>query len=106
MNWSASVYWYSGHCVCVVQVDLYGGYLNFKVSYSLQRGGSEPKEKPDVVLSGNGQKFIYRRGNPTLPDTVNHRQIKFTEVSHMAYICSYKGYFILSENKKQIKSQF
>uniref|UniRef100_A0A9J8CDW3 Heparan sulfate proteoglycan 2 n=1 Tax=Cyprinus carpio carpio TaxID=630221 RepID=A0A9J8CDW3_CYPCA len=61
------------------KVDLYGGYLNFKVSYSLQRGGTEPKEKPDVVLSGNGQKFIYRRGNPTLPDTINNRQIKFTE---------------------------
>uniref|UniRef100_A0A8C1UIE5 Heparan sulfate proteoglycan 2 n=1 Tax=Cyprinus carpio TaxID=7962 RepID=A0A8C1UIE5_CYPCA len=61
------------------KVDLYGGYLNFKVSYSLQRGGSEPKEKPDVVLSGNGQKFIYRRGNPTLPDTINKRQIRFTE---------------------------
>uniref|UniRef100_A0A671MKX5 Basement membrane-specific heparan sulfate proteoglycan core protein-like n=1 Tax=Sinocyclocheilus anshuiensis TaxID=1608454 RepID=A0A671MKX5_9TELE len=61
------------------KVDLYGGYLNFKVSYSLQRGGSELKEKPDVVLSGNGQKFIYRRGDPTLPDTINHRQIKFTE---------------------------
>lgn len=103
MNWSASVSWYSGHCVCVVQVDLYGGYLNFKVSYSLQRGGSEPKEKPDVVLSGNGQKFIYRRGNPTLPDTINHRQIKFTEVSHMAYTCSYKGYLKI---KKQLKSQF
>ncbi|KAF4096635.1 hypothetical protein G5714_022604 [Onychostoma macrolepis] len=61
------------------KVDLYGGYLNFKVNYSLQRDGSEPKEKPDVVLSSNGQKFIYRRGNPTLPNTINHRQIKFTE---------------------------
>ncbi|XP_016113250.1 LOW QUALITY PROTEIN: basement membrane-specific heparan sulfate proteoglycan core protein-like [Sinocyclocheilus grahami] len=61
------------------KVDLYGGYLNFKVSYSLQRGGSELKEKPDVVLSGNGQKYIYRRGDPTLPDTINHREIKFTE---------------------------
>ncbi|XP_051735859.1 basement membrane-specific heparan sulfate proteoglycan core protein isoform X14 [Ctenopharyngodon idella] len=61
------------------KVDSYGGYLKFKVSYSLQRGGSEPKEKPDVVLSGNGHKLIYRRGNPTLPDTINHREIKFTE---------------------------
>ncbi|XP_073678802.1 basement membrane-specific heparan sulfate proteoglycan core protein-like [Garra rufa] len=61
------------------KVDSYGGYLRFKVSYSLQRGGSEPKEKPDVVLSGNGQKFIYRRGDPTLPDTINQREIKFTE---------------------------
>ncbi|XP_067302205.1 basement membrane-specific heparan sulfate proteoglycan core protein isoform X7 [Pseudorasbora parva] len=61
------------------KVDSYGGYLKFKVSYSLQRGGSEPKEKPDVVLSGNGQKLIYHRGNPTLPDTINHREIKFTE---------------------------
>ncbi|XDV46077.1 hypothetical protein PO909_014036, partial [Leuciscus waleckii] len=61
------------------KVDSYGGYLKFKVSYSLQRGGSEPKEKPDVVLSGNGQKFIYRRGNPTFPDTINNREVKFTE---------------------------
>ncbi|XP_067227657.1 basement membrane-specific heparan sulfate proteoglycan core protein isoform X17 [Chanodichthys erythropterus] len=61
------------------KVDSYGGYLKFKVSYSLQRGGSEPKEKPDVVLSGNGHRFIYRRGNPTLPDTINNREIKFTE---------------------------
>ncbi|XP_050953195.1 basement membrane-specific heparan sulfate proteoglycan core protein isoform X16 [Labeo rohita] len=61
------------------KVDSYGGYLRFKVSYSLQRGGSEPKEKPDVVLSGSGQKFIYRRGDPTLPDTINQREIKFTE---------------------------
>ncbi|XP_026099662.1 basement membrane-specific heparan sulfate proteoglycan core protein isoform X26 [Carassius auratus] len=61
------------------KVDLYGGYLNFKVSYSLQRGAPEPREKPDVVLSGNGQRFIYRRGDPTLPDIINQRQIKFTE---------------------------
>ncbi|KAL1250062.1 hypothetical protein QQF64_021067, partial [Cirrhinus molitorella] len=61
------------------KVDSYGGYLKFKVSYSLQRGGSETKEKPDVVLSGNGQKFIYRRGDPTFPDTINQREIKFTE---------------------------
>ncbi|XP_048033334.1 basement membrane-specific heparan sulfate proteoglycan core protein isoform X21 [Megalobrama amblycephala] len=61
------------------KVDSYGGYLKFKVSYSLQRGGSEPKEKPDVMLSGNGHRFIYRRGNPTLPDTINNREIKFTE---------------------------
>uniref|UniRef100_A0A672LAK0 Heparan sulfate proteoglycan 2 n=1 Tax=Sinocyclocheilus grahami TaxID=75366 RepID=A0A672LAK0_SINGR len=61
------------------KVDSYGGYLKFKVSYSLQRDGSQPKEKPDVVLSGNGQKYIYRRGDPTLPDTINHREIKFTE---------------------------
>ncbi|XP_051515995.1 basement membrane-specific heparan sulfate proteoglycan core protein isoform X1 [Myxocyprinus asiaticus] len=61
------------------KVDTYGGYLKYKVSYSLQRGASEPKEKPDVVLSGNGQRLIYRRGNPILPDTINHRDIKFTE---------------------------
>ncbi|KTF85092.1 hypothetical protein cypCar_00012330, partial [Cyprinus carpio] len=61
------------------KVDSYGGYLKFKVSYSLQRDGSQPKEKPDVVLSGNRQKLIYRRGDPTLPDTINHREIKFTE---------------------------
>ncbi|KAL0158138.1 hypothetical protein M9458_046214, partial [Cirrhinus mrigala] len=60
-------------------VDSYGGYLRFKVKYSLQRGGSETKEKPDVMLSGNGQKFIYRRGDPTFPDTINQREIRFTE---------------------------
>ncbi|KAA0707146.1 Basement membrane-specific heparan sulfate proteoglycan core protein [Triplophysa tibetana] len=61
------------------KVDSYGGYLKYKVSYSLQRGESEPKEKPDVVLSGNGLRFIYRRGDPTYPDIINHREIKFTE---------------------------
>ncbi|XP_057175223.1 basement membrane-specific heparan sulfate proteoglycan core protein isoform X6 [Triplophysa rosa] len=61
------------------KVDSYGGYLKYKVSYSLQRGGSEPKEKPDVVLSGNGHRFIYLRGDPTYPDIINHREIKFTE---------------------------
>nr|XP_055043672.1 basement membrane-specific heparan sulfate proteoglycan core protein isoform X20 [Misgurnus anguillicaudatus] len=61
------------------KVDSYGGYLKYKVNYFLQRGGSEPKEKPDVVLTGNGQRFIYRRGEPTYPDTTNQREIKFTE---------------------------
>ncbi|XP_073669042.1 basement membrane-specific heparan sulfate proteoglycan core protein isoform X7 [Paramisgurnus dabryanus] len=61
------------------KVDSYGGYLKYKVRYFLQRGGSEPKEKPDVVLTGNGQRFIYRRGEPTYPDTINQREIKFTE---------------------------
>ncbi|XP_073795137.1 basement membrane-specific heparan sulfate proteoglycan core protein isoform X12 [Danio rerio] len=61
------------------KVDSYGGYLKFKVSYSLQRGGSEPKVRPDVVLTGSGQKFIYRRGEPTFPDTFNSREIRFTE---------------------------
>lgn len=81
MQRSSSASLYFGHCA--LQVDSYGGYLKFKVSYSLQRGASEPKEKPDVVLSGNGQKFIYRRGNPTFPDTINNREVKFTEVSHI-----------------------
>jgi len=83
MHRSSSASLYLGHCVCAVQVDSYGGDLRFKVSYSLQRGGSEPKEKPDVVLTGNGQRFIYRRGNPTLPDIINHREVKFTEVSRI-----------------------
>lgn len=82
--------------IFVVQVDSYGGYLKFKVSYSLQRGGSEPKEKPDVVLSGNKQKFIYRRGNPTLPDTINHREIQFTEVSRICEMLHVKYIFIKS----------
>ncbi|XP_026092563.1 basement membrane-specific heparan sulfate proteoglycan core protein-like isoform X5 [Carassius auratus] len=61
------------------KVDSYGGHLKFKVRYSLQQYGPHPKEKPDVVLSSNGQKLIYRRGDPTSPDTINHREIKFTE---------------------------
>ncbi|XP_053096921.1 basement membrane-specific heparan sulfate proteoglycan core protein isoform X12 [Pangasianodon hypophthalmus] len=61
------------------KVDSYGGYLRYKVSYLLQREGSEPVDKPDVVLRGNGHRLIYRRGSPTNPNVKNQREIKFTE---------------------------
>ncbi|KAK3547531.1 hypothetical protein QTP86_021514, partial [Hemibagrus guttatus] len=61
------------------KVDSYGGYLRYQVRYMLQREGSEPVDKPDVVLRGNGNRLIYRRGSPTNPDVRNQREIKFTE---------------------------
>lgn len=69
---------------CMLQVDSYGGYLRYQVSYMLQREGSEPVDKPDVVLRGNGNRLIYRRGSPTNPGVKNQREIKFTEVSQHA----------------------
>ncbi|TSL61242.1 Basement membrane-specific heparan sulfate proteoglycan core protein [Bagarius yarrelli] len=61
------------------KVDSYGGYLRFQVSYQLQRDSSEPVDKPDVVLRGNGNRLVYRRGSPTNPNVKNQREIKFTE---------------------------
>ncbi|XP_072552989.1 basement membrane-specific heparan sulfate proteoglycan core protein [Salminus brasiliensis] len=61
------------------KVDSYGGFLRYKVSYSLQRDGSEPENKPDVVLRGSGQRLIYRRAPATSPDIKNEREILFTE---------------------------
>lgn len=63
------------------QIDSYGGSLKFKVRYTLARGLSEPVEKPDVMLVGNGRRLVYRRGNPTPARVVNQKEIKFTEVS-------------------------
>lgn len=77
-------------CFCAhfrVQVDSYGGYLKYKVRYLLQRDGSEPVDKPDVVLRGNGHRLVYRRGPTTFPDVKNQREIKFTEVSRYAQMC-------------------
>ncbi|KAM7405195.1 hypothetical protein PAMP_012476 [Pampus punctatissimus] len=61
------------------KIDSYGGSLKFKVRYTLARGLSEPVEKPDVMLVGNGRRLVYRRGNPTLDQVVNQKEIKFTE---------------------------
>uniref|UniRef100_A0A8C3FPF8 Basement membrane-specific heparan sulfate proteoglycan core protein n=1 Tax=Chrysemys picta bellii TaxID=8478 RepID=A0A8C3FPF8_CHRPI len=61
------------------KVDSYGGYLSFKVRYGLARGQSEPVQKSNVVIMGNGQKLIYRVQVPTQPSVVNQRQIHFTE---------------------------
>ncbi|KAM6928878.1 basement membrane-specific heparan sulfate proteoglycan core protein isoform 8-T8 [Lycodopsis pacificus] len=61
------------------KIDSYGGSLKFKVRYTLARGLSEPVEKPDVMLVGNGRRLVYRRGNPTPARVVNQRDIKFTE---------------------------
>ncbi|XP_060132262.1 basement membrane-specific heparan sulfate proteoglycan core protein isoform X6 [Zootoca vivipara] len=61
------------------KVDSYGGFLRFKVRYGLARGQSEPVQKPNVVIVGNGQKLIYRVQVPTQPSVVNQRQVQFTE---------------------------
>ncbi|XP_074498541.1 basement membrane-specific heparan sulfate proteoglycan core protein isoform X4 [Sebastes fasciatus] len=61
------------------KIDSYGGSLKFKVRYTLARGLSEPVEKPDVILVGNGRRLVYRRGSPTPAQVVNQREIKFTE---------------------------
>uniref|UniRef100_A0A8C5CWQ2 Heparan sulfate proteoglycan 2 n=1 Tax=Gadus morhua TaxID=8049 RepID=A0A8C5CWQ2_GADMO len=55
------------------KVDSYGGSLKYKIRYTLARGLTEPEEKPDVLLVGNGRRLVYRRGNPT-PARVDHWQ--------------------------------
>uniref|UniRef100_A0A3B5AWQ0 Heparan sulfate proteoglycan 2 n=1 Tax=Stegastes partitus TaxID=144197 RepID=A0A3B5AWQ0_9TELE len=61
------------------KIDSYGGSLKFKVRYTLARGLSEPVEKPNVMLVGNGRRLVYRRGSGTPPNVVNQKEIKFIE---------------------------
>ncbi|XP_042264746.1 basement membrane-specific heparan sulfate proteoglycan core protein isoform X5 [Thunnus maccoyii] len=61
------------------KIDSYGGSLKFKVRYTLARGLSEPVEKPDVILVGNGRRLVYRRSGATPARVVNQKDIKFTE---------------------------
>uniref|UniRef100_A0A3Q1H130 Heparan sulfate proteoglycan 2 n=1 Tax=Acanthochromis polyacanthus TaxID=80966 RepID=A0A3Q1H130_9TELE len=61
------------------KIDSYGGSLKFKVRYTLARGLSEPVEKPNVMLVGNGRRLVYRRGSGTPPSVVNQKEIQFTE---------------------------
>ncbi|KAM9751596.1 basement membrane-specific heparan sulfate proteoglycan core protein isoform 3-T3 [Menidia menidia] len=61
------------------KIDSYGGSLRFKVRYTLARGLSEPVEKPNAIILGNGRRLIYRRGNGTPPNVVNQKEIRFTE---------------------------
>ncbi|XP_041129698.1 basement membrane-specific heparan sulfate proteoglycan core protein-like isoform X5 [Polyodon spathula] len=61
------------------KIDSYGGTLKYKVRYTLARGQTEPEDRPDVVIVGNGQKLIYRRRKPTSPNVVNQQEIQFTE---------------------------
>ncbi|XP_076839971.1 basement membrane-specific heparan sulfate proteoglycan core protein isoform X4 [Brachyhypopomus gauderio] len=61
------------------KVDSYGGYLRYKVSYLLQRDSSEPVDKPDVVLRGNGLRIHYRHSSPAVPNIKNQRDIRLTE---------------------------
>ncbi|KAG7271027.1 hypothetical protein CRUP_015235 [Coryphaenoides rupestris] len=61
------------------KIDSYGGSLKYKIRYTLARGLSEPEEKPDVILVGNGRRLVYRRGNPTPARIANQKEIKFTE---------------------------
>ncbi|XP_055079317.1 basement membrane-specific heparan sulfate proteoglycan core protein isoform X9 [Periophthalmus magnuspinnatus] len=61
------------------KIDSYGGSLKYKVRYTLARGLSEPVEKPDVTIVGNGRRLVYRRGSPTPARVSNSKDIKFTE---------------------------
>ncbi|XP_076022702.1 basement membrane-specific heparan sulfate proteoglycan core protein isoform X2 [Genypterus blacodes] len=61
------------------KIDSYGGSLKFKIRYTLARGLSEPVEKPDVMLVGNGRRLVYRRGSTNPARVVNQKEIKFTE---------------------------
>ncbi|XP_061544566.1 basement membrane-specific heparan sulfate proteoglycan core protein isoform X9 [Phycodurus eques] len=61
------------------KIDSYGGSLKYKVRFTLARGLSEPVEKPDVILVGNGRRLIYHRGSDASVGVVNQREIKFTE---------------------------
>ncbi|XP_029013106.1 basement membrane-specific heparan sulfate proteoglycan core protein isoform X4 [Betta splendens] len=61
------------------KIDSYGGSLKYKVRYTLARGLSEPVQKPDVILVGNGHRLVYRRGSGTPARVVNQKQIMFTE---------------------------
>eukprot|EP00063_Salmo_salar_P016770 XP_013991605.1 PREDICTED: basement membrane-specific heparan sulfate proteoglycan core protein-like isoform X18 [Salmo salar] len=72
-------FWTLPHQFLGNKIDSYGGSLKYKVRYTLARGETEPEEKPDVVLTGNGQRLVYRRGNPTPSREVNQKEIKFTE---------------------------
>ncbi|XP_034445775.1 basement membrane-specific heparan sulfate proteoglycan core protein isoform X2 [Hippoglossus hippoglossus] len=61
------------------KIDSYGGSLKYKVRYTLARGLSDPVEKPDVILVGNGRRLVYRRGGAAPAREVNQKEIKFTE---------------------------
>ncbi|XP_023271367.1 basement membrane-specific heparan sulfate proteoglycan core protein-like, partial [Seriola lalandi dorsalis] len=61
------------------KIDSYGGSLKYKVRYILARGLTEPVEKPDVMLVGNGRRLVYRRGSGTPAQVVNQKEIRFTE---------------------------
>ncbi|KAK2851858.1 hypothetical protein Q5P01_008134 [Channa striata] len=61
------------------KIDSYGGSLKYKVRYTLARGLTEPVEKPDVMLVGNGRRLVYRRGSSTPALVVNQKEIIFTE---------------------------
>uniref|UniRef100_A0A3B4XVX7 Heparan sulfate proteoglycan 2 n=1 Tax=Seriola lalandi dorsalis TaxID=1841481 RepID=A0A3B4XVX7_SERLL len=65
------------------KIDSYGGSLKYKVRYILARGLTEPVEKPDVMLVGNGRRLVYRRGSGTPAQVVNQKEIRFTEVGFL-----------------------
>ncbi|KAG2459685.1 PGBM protein, partial [Polypterus senegalus] len=61
------------------KVDSYGGFLSYKVRYTLARGQTEPEERPDVTIIGNGQKLIYRRKVNVPPNQTSQQRIQFIE---------------------------
>ena len=74
--------------------------------YTLARGLSEPVERQNVILVGNGRRLVYRRGNGTPPNVVNQKEIRFTEVrlwlkeAALVKMSSYKIYLINYEKRK------
>eukprot|EP00062_Callorhinchus_milii_P012745 gi/632960275/ref/XP_007896099.1/ PREDICTED: basement membrane-specific heparan sulfate proteoglycan core protein [Callorhinchus milii] len=61
------------------KVDSYGGFLRYKIRYSLGRGQSEPENKADVIIVGNGKKLIYKVKRPSQPSVTNQKEIQFLE---------------------------
>ena len=66
--------------MCVFQVDSYGGTLHYKIRYTLARGLSQPIDKPDVMLVGNGQRLLYKKAGPIPAQRTNDKEILFKEV--------------------------
>ncbi|XP_078281510.1 basement membrane-specific heparan sulfate proteoglycan core protein [Rhinoraja longicauda] len=61
------------------KVDSYGGYLRYKIRYSVPRGQVQPEGKLDVIITGNGRKLVYKVKRPAYSNVINQRDIIFTE---------------------------
>ncbi|XP_031421933.1 basement membrane-specific heparan sulfate proteoglycan core protein isoform X10 [Clupea harengus] len=61
------------------KVDSYGGTLHYKIRYTLARGLSQPIDKPDVMLVGNGQRLLYKKAGPIPAQRTNDKEILFKE---------------------------
>ncbi|KAG5281836.1 hypothetical protein AALO_G00049330 [Alosa alosa] len=61
------------------KVDSYGGSLRYKIRYTLARGLTQPIDKPDVMLVGNGQRLVYKKAGPIPAQRTNNKDIIFKE---------------------------